>query len=163
MFSHILLPLPHAVGERAGVRGMVTRKRTLERKSKAVNRARAREMRRDAVSTEDLFWSEVRNRKLGGFKFKRQFLIGPYIADFVCLEKRLVIELDGKLHEGREGYDAARDARFRREGFDVYRIRNAEVLGNLATVLVTILHELTAPSPRPSPPLRGGEGELDEP
>jgi len=116
-------------------------------------------MRTEPVSAEALFWSEVRNRKLGGFKFKRQYLIGPYIADFVCLERRLVIELDGKTHDGREGYDLARDRYFRDRGFDVYRVKNDEVGSNFSTVLATILHELTAPSPLPSPPLRGGEGE----
>ncbi len=93
---------------------MVTQTRKSETKSLSLNRSRAREMRHKPVSTEELFWSEVRNRKLGGFKFKRQVLIGPYIVDFV--------------------------------------------LANFSTVLVSILHVLTAPSPQPSPPLRGGEG-----
>jgi very-short-patch-repair endonuclease len=138
---------------------MVTLTQKRKRKSRALNRTRAKIMRHDSVSTEDLFWSEVRNRKLGGFKFKRQYLIAPYIVDFVCLEKHFIVELDGKLHEGREAYDAARDAFLSRQGYDIYRIRNEEFAGNLPTILTTILHELTAPSPRPSPPLRGGEGE----
>ncbi len=141
------------------MRGMVTARRKSERKLQAVNRSRARQMRHEPVSTEDLFWSEVRNRKLGGFKFKRQYLIDPYIADFVCLERKLIIELDGKLHEGREGYDAARDAYLRQQGYDVFRLKNEDVAKNFGIVLATVLRELTAPSPRPSPPLRGGEGE----
>ncbi|MBL6853139.1 MAG: endonuclease domain-containing protein [Alphaproteobacteria bacterium] len=138
---------------------MVTEDRKSKRKAHALNRSRAREMRHNPVSMEEVFWDAVRNRKLGGFKFKRQYLIGNYIADFVCLEHRLVIELDGKLHEGREGYDAARDAFFRTKGFDVYRIMNEDMAHNFASVMSSILHELTAPSPQPSPPLRGGEGE----
>jgi len=119
-------------------------------------------MRYEPVATEKLFWSFVRNRKLGGFKFKRQVLIGPYIADFVCLEKKLVVELDGKLHDGRMAYDAARDNFIRREGFRVLRFANNEFLNDAGIVLATIRHELETPSPQPSPPLRGGEGGLRE-
>jgi len=115
-------------------------------------------MRHTPVATEKLFWSEVRNRKLAGFKFKRQVLIGPYIADFVCLEKKLVVELDGKLHDGRVTYDAVRDEFLREEGFRVLRFTNNEFLNDAGIVLATIRHELETPSPQPSPPLRGGEG-----
>lgn len=55
-------------------------------------------MRRSPVVNEKSFWLEVRDRKLGGFKFRRQVPIGPYIADFVCVEKMVIVELDGPLH-----------------------------------------------------------------
>jgi very-short-patch-repair endonuclease len=119
-------------------------------------------MRRKPVVTEKLFWSEVRDRKLGGFKFKRQYLIGPYIADFVCVEKKLIVELDGKLHDERVGYDDARDTFLERQGFRVMRFKNDEFLKDVGIVLATIRHELESPSPRPSPPLGGGEGETYE-
>ena len=154
-------PLPHMRGGEGSrwENAMVTEDRKSKRKSRALNRSRAREMRHNPVSMEDAFWEEVRNRKLGGFKFKRQYLIDPYIADFVCLERHLVIELDGKLHEDRKGYDAARDAFLRKQGFDIYRIKNEDLAHNFAAVMSSILHDLTAPSPQPSPPLREGEGE----
>jgi very-short-patch-repair endonuclease len=137
---------------------MVSSRRNVERRSQALNRSRAREMRREPVATEELFWAEVRNRKLGGYKFKRQFLIDPYIVDFVCLERRLIVELDGALHKDRTVYDAARDTFLRGEDYRVLRFPNEEVTGGIGTVLSTILHELGAPSPQPSPPQKRGRG-----
>ncbi|HXC56098.1 MAG TPA: DUF559 domain-containing protein [Rhizomicrobium sp.] len=130
-----------------------------ERKSRSTNRSRAREMRHEPVAMEELFWSAVRNRKLGGYKFKRQYLIDPYIADFVCVERKLIVELDGKLHDDRQGYDSARDAFLRIQGYEVLRFKNEYLGGNFDVVLATVLHALSTPSPRPSPPLRGGEGD----
>jgi very-short-patch-repair endonuclease len=101
-------------------------------------------------STEKLFWSEVRNRKLGGFKFKRQVLIDRYIVDFVCLDEKLIVELDGPLHDGRVRYDANRDEVLRKLGYRVLRFTNNEVGSDFAGVLVTILQQLrggTTPSP----------------
>lgn len=80
------------------------------RAARATNRSRAREMRHSPVSLEKLYWAQLRDRRLGGYKFRRQYLIDPYIADFVCTERKLVIELDGPLHEARKGYDARLDA-----------------------------------------------------
>lgn len=132
---------------------MVTDDKKKRRKSLATNRRRAKKMRHAPVATEDLFWSCVRNRKLGGFKFKRQVLIGPYIADFVCLEKRVVIELDGPLHKDRKQYDALRDRFLADAGFKVMRIRNDDLAGALAATMAFIKHTLaaTTPSPRPLP------------
>ncbi|MEI9887060.1 MAG: DUF559 domain-containing protein [Rhizomicrobium sp.] len=123
---------------------------------RATNRSRAKEMRHQAVSTEKLFWSFVRNRQLGGHKFKRQVPIGPYIADFVCLERKLIVELDGPLHTDRKGYDAARDSHLRAQGYDVMRFVNEEFAGNVSVILRTIEHALGTPSPRPLP--RRGRG-----
>jgi len=67
---------------------MVTKQRTSERKQQATNRERARRMRHEPVTAEKLFWRYIRDRRLGGFKFKRQHLIGRYIVDYVCLEKK---------------------------------------------------------------------------
>ena len=157
MTSLIQSPSPSRSGGEGRVRGMVTPRRRSERTSQATNRSRARDMRHTPVATEKLFWSEVRNRKLGGFKFKRQVLIGPYIVDFVCQEKKLVVELDGKLHDGRVAYDAARDEFLKRQGFRVLRFQNNEFLNDAGIVLATIQHELETPSPNPLPQI-GGEG-----
>jgi len=104
-------------------------------------------MRHTPVATEKLFWSMIRDRKLEGFKFKRQFLIDPYIVDYICLEKKLIVELDGDLHGDQIGYDEARDAFLRRRGYRILRFMNGEVAEDLGRVLETILQALKAPSP----------------
>jgi very-short-patch-repair endonuclease len=99
-------------------------------------------MRHQPVSTEKLFWSCVRNRQLGGLKFKRQVPIGPYIADFVCAEHNLIVELDGPLHGDQRGYDAARDSFLREKGYRVMRFANDEVASDVAIVLKIIQNAL---------------------
>ena len=143
------------------MRGMVTQAQKSERKSRSLNRSRAREMRHTPAVTEKHFWNEVRDRKLSGHKFRRQYLIGPYIADYVCVERKLIVELDGVLHADRAGYDNRRDALLQREGYRVIRFRNEDLLDDMSGTLAFILRELgDTPSPRPSPPLREGEGEV---
>lgn len=106
------------------------------------NRKRARVMRTEPVQAEKIFWSFARNRLLGGHKFKRQVPIGPYIADFVCLERKLIIELDGPFHAQRAGYDAKRDQFLEDQGFSVLRISNEELAGDASGVVAMILNEL---------------------
>ena len=113
-------------------------------------------MRHDPVLSEKLFWSKLRNRQLGGFKFRRQYLVGPYIADFACTEQKVIIELDGPLHAKRVEYDRRRDAFLRTEGYRVMRFKNSELS---EADLRTILDALRSPSPQPSPPV--GERESD--
>jgi very-short-patch-repair endonuclease len=104
-------------------------------------------MRHKPVAMEKLFWDAVRDRKLDGHKFKRQYLVGPYIVDFVCIEKKLIVELDGALHANRVAYDMERDTFLASEGFEVFRFRNEELAGDMAMVMATIRHALTTPSP----------------
>jgi 5-methyltetrahydrofolate--homocysteine methyltransferase len=125
------------------------------RKSKSLNRSRAKEMRHDPVSFEKMMWAELRNRKLGGFKFKRQVLIGSYIADFVCLDRKLIVEMDGPFHAERRGYDAARDRYLESQGYKVLRFTNDETGWDVAMTLNIIQHELNH---RPSLSPTGGEG-----
>jgi very-short-patch-repair endonuclease len=139
---------------------LVTDSKKEQRKSQTLNRSRAREMRRKPVSTEDLFWSYVRNRKLGGHKFKRQFLIEPFIADFVCVEKMLVVELDGALHADRKEYDADRDRFFESQGYEVMRFSNEAFAGDVSTILKTIELALGTPSPRPPPRSAGARENM---
>jgi len=113
-------------------------------------------MRRQPSAIENEFWQQVRDRKLGGFKFRRQVLIGPYIADFVCAEKKVVVELDGPLHDA--AYDARRHAYMRAQGYEILRIKNDDAGWDFAAVLVTVREALRAPSPNPLPHIRGGEG-----
>ena len=126
---------------------MVTQATKRGRETHSTNRSRAREMRHKPVAMEKLFWDEVRDRKLDGFKFRRQYLIGPYIVDFVCVEKKLIVELDGALHANRVAYDMERDEFLGGAGYEVFRFRNEELADDIAMVMATIRHALKAPSP----------------
>ena len=107
---------------------------------------------------ERRLWYHLRDRRLGGAKFRRQLPIGPYIVDFVCVEIRLVIELDGGQHSEQVAYDAARTAFIEHEGYRVVRFWNDEVLKETEAVLELILGALNAPHPGPLP-LRDAQGE----
>ncbi len=107
------------------------------------------------TDAERLLWRHLRNRELGGYKFRRQRPIGPYILDFVCLEKKLVVEVDGGQHAGQVELDAKRSGYLGEKGYRVLRFWNNEVLKETESVLTVILSSLdgrsVAPSPRPSP------------
>lgn len=113
-------------------------------------RDRARQLRRDMTDAERRLWSCLRMRQLAGYRFRRQFPVGPYIADFACPQASLLLEVDGGQHCGSSG-DAARDAFLRARGFRVLRFWNDEVVRNPAGVCDVILRWLTArPPPQPS-------------
>jgi very-short-patch-repair endonuclease len=80
---------------------------------------------------ERFVWDRIRYRQIGGFKFRRQHPLGPFIVDFVCLERKLVLELDGGQHAEPEKaeYDARRTAWLKEEGYRVYRLWNIEAFG----------------------------------
>lgn len=120
----------------------------------------ARKLRQNQTETEKRLWRHLRNRGLAGHTFRRQFPIGPYIADFVCLERRLVIEADGGQHMEQAAQDERRTEFIESKGFKVLRFWNNDVLQDIEVVLNVILSELTAPS---SPALLpGGEGSKTE-
>jgi len=148
-------------GGEGGVRGMVGANTEKKRKSLTENRERAKSMRHEPVNTEKLFWFEVRSRKLGGFKFKRQVLIGKYIVDFACLEERLIVELDGLLHADRTQCDANRDDVLRMLGYRVLRFTNDEVGDDFAGVLATVLTLCGTAPPHPDPLPRWGRGNVE--
>lgn len=112
---------------------------------------RAAELRRNFTDAEALLWFRLRNRRLGSHKFRRQVPIGPFIVDFVCMSARLAIELDGGQHAEQKAYDDERSRYLEREGFDVLRFWNNEVLCNLDGVLQVILWEVEERIKRPSP------------
>jgi crossover junction endodeoxyribonuclease RuvC len=117
----------------------------------------ARRLRADQTDCEKRLWAKLRAGALEGHKFRRQHPIGPYVADFVCLENRIIVELDGGQHNHQS--DAKRTAYLQQWGFRVLRYWNNEVSGNLEGVLADIRSALSGPpSPRPSPP-EGGERE----
>ena len=137
---------------------MVTTDTASIRKSRLPHRAYARTMRRVSTDVERKFWWVVRDRRFGGYKFKRQFLIGRYIVDFVCLEARLVVELDGSQHTQQTTYDAIRDTYLKARGFQVLRFWNIEFLTNNDGVLEALRCQLESP-PHPSPLPQQGERE----
>lgn len=111
---------------------------------------RARRLRREQTDAETLLWSQLRNRRLAGEKFRRQHPIEPYIVDFICLSRRLIIELDGGQHaEKRKTYDRKRDDYLRARGFRVLRFWNNEVYEDLDGILGRIQRELEAEIPGP--------------
>jgi very-short-patch-repair endonuclease len=104
----------------------------------------ARQLRRNQTDVERQLWYALRDRGFGGFKFRRQQPIGPYIADFVCFEARLVIELDGSQHGLPENVaaDEKRTEYLRSDGFRVKRFANYELIEDFDAVLMAIFHEL---------------------
>ena len=103
----------------------------------------ARRLRRDATDAERRLWYFLRNRQLDGHRFRRQVPLGPYIADFACIESRLVVELDGGQHVEAAAVDRLRTLRFERAGFRVLRFWNHDVLQRTAAVLEAIRHALS--------------------
>lgn len=99
----------------------------------------AKRLRRDATDAEDRLWQALRNRQLGGLKFRRQASVGRFVADFVCAGKQLIVEVDGGQHS--EEADAARTAKLEALGFRVIRFWNNDVSENLDGVLTRILAE----------------------
>ncbi len=102
----------------------------------------ANKLRETQTDAEHLLWQKLRNRRLGGYKFRRQVPIDRYIVDFICLEKRLVIEVDGSQHFEREFYDANRTAFLQNSGYTVVRYWNNDVLRDSAAVLEDIYNQL---------------------
>jgi very-short-patch-repair endonuclease len=115
----------------------------------------AKTLRKNQTEAEKLVWRQLRSKGLSGLKFRRQQPIGDYIVDFVCLEKKLIIEVDGGQHAENEN-DRKRDAWLQSEGFAVLRFWNNDVLGNLEGVMERIYQSCGSPSSQ-APPLKGGE------
>ncbi|WP_240788493.1 endonuclease domain-containing protein [Ramlibacter henchirensis] len=107
------------------------------------------------TDAERLLWSRLRMEQLG-VKFRRQHPFGPYIADFACLDPKVVIELDGSQHAEQTAYDARRDAFFRGNGFKVLRYPCNAPMTNLDGVLLDILQHIGAGAPPPQPSPGGG-------
>ena len=108
---------------------------------KAGTTGRARSLRQNDNHAEALLWLELKNSKLGGYKFTRQFPIGPYFADFCCRKKKLVVEIDGSQHAASE-YDGKRDAFLVARGFRILRFWNHDVLKKRSEVCDTVLAAL---------------------
>ena len=116
----------------------------------------ARRLRIDSTEVERLLWQRLRNRQLGGNKFRRQVTIGPFIVDFACIDACLIVEIDGGQHS--EERDAARTAFLQSKGYRVIRFWNNEVLENIDGVLQSILMKIEDQAPSPNPLPLAGEG-----
>jgi very-short-patch-repair endonuclease len=109
-------------------------------------RARAKALRANLTEPERRLWYNLRANRLG-VKFQRQVVLPPYIADFASRSHRLVVEIDGDTHAGREAYDAARTRALEQRGYRVIRFSNHDVMTNLDEVLKAILIALESPRP----------------
>ena len=96
-----------------------------------------RELRHESTEAEKLLWAELRNRKLNGLKFRRQHPLDKFIVDFYCNEKKLVVELDGGVHNEKinKEYDEARTAMLAGLNIIVLRFKNEDVINNMKEVL----------------------------
>jgi very-short-patch-repair endonuclease len=99
----------------------------------------AAELRKNMPDAEKALWQRIRHRQLGHFKFRRQYVIKPYVVDFVCLAAKLVIEIDGGQHAEAEDYDTLRTNYIEAQGYRVVRFWNNEVLYELDGVLGMII------------------------
>jgi very-short-patch-repair endonuclease len=116
----------------------------------------ARQLRKTMTDAETRLWFRLRRKQLGGFHFRKQHPMGPFIADFACVEKRLIVEIDGGQHN--KSMDADRDAWFHRNDYRVLRFWNNDVLTGTNDVVAAILAELEKTCPHPILPPRAGEG-----
>ena len=120
---------------------------------------RARELRQTLTDAEKLLWRRLRLKQIEGQKFRRQAPIGNYIVDFVCFEKRLIVELDGGQHAEQTEYDEARDRWLESQGFRVIRVWNDQVMRETEAVMEMILNTVTTVppvTPHLDPPPQGG-------
>jgi very-short-patch-repair endonuclease len=99
------------------------------------------------TDVERRLWRAIRGKQVNAHRFRRQHPIGPYIADFACIEQKVVIELDGGQHQERSAHDEQRTAYLQTRGWQVLRFWNNEILNNLDGVLSTIAEHLTSAPP----------------
>ncbi len=123
----------------------------------AIQRKRAKSLRSDMTDAEHRLWSALRGHRLDGLSFRRQALIGRFIVDFVCHERRLIIEVDGGQH-AESARDLERDRWIESKGYRVLRFWNNDVLRNRSGVLEMIVAAAAEQPPLPSPPPQGGRG-----
>ena len=117
---------------------------------------RARTLRREMTNAECTLWRILRQRQLDGLRFRRQVPIGRHIADFVCHEAKLIIEVDGGQHDRQSEPEIRRTDFLRRQGFRILRFWNNDVLANPQGVRETIADDVRRHHPHPTLPHQGG-------
>jgi very-short-patch-repair endonuclease len=121
-------------------------------------KALARKLRKNSTDAECELWKHLRAHRMAGYKFRRQYVIEPYIVDFVCIEAKLIVEADGGQHLEQSDEDLARTAHLGSFGYKVLRFWNNDILTDTQAVLEKIHSYLNnTPSPQPSPEGRGGK------
>jgi adenine-specific DNA-methyltransferase len=110
----------------------------------------ARKLRKNLTDAERVLWRILRNRQLAGWKFRRQHPIGPFIVDFVCIEKKLTVEVDGGQHAKSLEEDIKRTRYLEDKGYRVVRFWNNEVLKESESILNSII-EFLSDTPHPAP------------
>ena len=123
-----------------------------------LTQVRARKLRNQSTDAERLLWQHLRHKQINGFRFRRQFPIGAYIADFACIEAKLVVELDGGQHQEKAAHDTRRDAQISNQGYRVLRFWNNQVFAETTAVLEVIVKELPTLRPHPDLPPQAEEG-----
>ena len=129
--------------------------RLAEHKNTSADYHRAKKLRHEPTSAEQILWRELRlTTKNQGFHFRRQHPLSPYIVDFVCLKLRLIVEVDGASHDTRLEHDRQRDADLKSRGYETMRFTHDDVVTNRAGVVMTItnlanerMKELDVPHP----------------
>ena len=104
--------------------------------------AAARQLRQNLTPAEKMLWEALKNRQLNGLKFRSQHPIASFIVDFYCPHHRLVIELDGAIHDRQREYDAAQTEKLNHLGYRVIRFDNQEVMSDLSSVLQQIVNAI---------------------
>lgn len=137
-----------------GVKGRVTGSHAMTTAVRIhpVTKQRSRQLRRNMTDAERLLWRSLRKEQAGGYKFRRQYPHGRFILDFVCLDAKLIIEVDGGQHSEQAEYDQARVAWLEEQGFRVLRFWNNDVLNNTEAVKQAIWQALLSDRQPPSPP-----------
>jgi very-short-patch-repair endonuclease len=127
---------------------------------RSVRPGRARHLRSNLTDAELRLWQRIRKKQLYGYRFRRQVPLGPYIVDFVCIERSLIVEVDGGQHDWRMERDFWRTAWLEAHGWRVVRFWNNEVSENIAGVLERLVIELQSGGdiPHPDPPPQAEEG-----
>lgn len=136
------LPLPNSGG---GVEAMHEPKHRQVRGTTPELQRAAFEMRREMTSAEQLLWQALRKRQVNGMRFRAQHPVGRFVLDFFCPAHRLVIEVDGPIHDRQHEEDAARTALLEAHGYRVLRFGNDEILTDLPSVLQRIVAVVPPP------------------
>ena len=132
-----------------------------KQKTNPKNLELAREFRKNPTESEDAVWQMLRNRQIKNLNWRRQQVIFGYIADFYCAELKVVLEIDGSVHENEDvkAYDEFRTSVFESKGIKVFRLKNEDCDKQHLTELIESI--ITCSSPHPSPDDEGGRGEDD--
>lgn len=103
---------------------------------------RSRDLRKNLTDAEQKLWQKLRHKQINDHKFRRQFVLGNYIVDFICLDKRLIVEVDGGQHMDNVDYDLHRDEWLKSQNFKALRFWNNQVLNEIDSVLEVISQNL---------------------